>query len=141
MLFSTTAVALGLLPLAFSHPLEKRQNALPTINSPTNEAALQLALFLENLELNLYTGGFLNFTDAEYVAAGFPPGFRENVGVIADVSTCLSSPITVPDAYNYNSMRRPMLRPSAQSSPTPAKPPFLPAPTNSPIRTPSPSST
>ncbi|KAL8856226.1 MAG: hypothetical protein Q9178_007143 [Gyalolechia marmorata] len=84
MLFSTTAVALGLLPLAFSHPLEKRQNALPTVNSPTDESVLQLALFLENLELNLYTGGFLNFTDAEYVAAGFPPGFRENVGVIAD---------------------------------------------------------
>ena len=27
----------------------------------------------------------MQFTDAEYTAAGFPPGFRENVGVIASV--------------------------------------------------------
>ncbi|KAI4240223.1 MAG: hypothetical protein L6R40_005252 [Gallowayella cf. fulva] len=84
MLFPTTAVALGLLPLALSHPVEKRQNALPPVNSATDESVLQLALYLEHLELSLYTGGYTNFTDAEYTAAGFPPGFRENVGVIAD---------------------------------------------------------
>ncbi|KAL8955781.1 MAG: hypothetical protein Q9193_006487 [Seirophora villosa] len=83
MIFSVALVATALLPLAFSHPLEKRQNALPSVNSPTDESVLQLALYLENLERSLYTGGFENFTDAEYTAAGFPPGFRENVGVIA----------------------------------------------------------
>ncbi|KAL8708287.1 MAG: hypothetical protein Q9225_007625, partial [Loekoesia sp. 1 TL-2023] len=83
MIFSTVAAAFALLPLAFSHPLEKRQNALPPVNSATDESVLQLALYLEHLELSLYTGGFENFTDAEYTAAGFPPGFRENVGVIA----------------------------------------------------------
>lgn len=90
MIFSVALVATALLPLAFSHPLEKRQNALPSVNSPTDESVLQLALYLENLERSLYTGGFENFTDAEYTAQGFPPGFRENVGVIAAVSNHLS---------------------------------------------------
>ncbi|KAI4264930.1 MAG: hypothetical protein L6R35_007267 [Caloplaca aegaea] len=83
MILSIAIVATALLSLASSHPLEKRQNALPSVNSPTDGEVLQLALYLENLERNLYTGGFENFTDAEYTAAGFPPGFRENVGVIA----------------------------------------------------------
>lgn len=46
---------------------------------------LPQALYLEHLEQSLYSGGFNNFTDAEYEAAGFPAGFRENVGVIAEV--------------------------------------------------------
>ena len=50
------------------------------------------ALYLEHLEQSLYTGGFNNFTDAEYEAAGFPPGFRENVGVIAEVCPIIVSP-------------------------------------------------
>lgn len=83
MIFSAALITAALLPLAFSHPLEKRQNALPPVNSATDESVLQLALYLENLERSLYTGGYENFTDAEYTAAGFPPGFRENVGVIA----------------------------------------------------------
>ncbi|KAL8945744.1 MAG: hypothetical protein Q9222_007762 [Ikaeria aurantiellina] len=83
MLFSTAALALGLLPFALSLPVEKRQNALPPVNSGMDESVLQLALYLEHLEMNLYTGGFNNFTDEQYTAAGFPAGFRENVGVIA----------------------------------------------------------
>lgn len=85
MIFSAAIIATALLPLALSHPLEKRQNALPPVNSPVDESVLQLALYLEYLEFNLYTGGFENFTDAQYQAQGFPPGFRENVGVIAQV--------------------------------------------------------
>lgn len=86
MIFSAAIVAMASVPLAFSHPLEKRQNALPPVNSATDASVLQLALYLEHLEQNLYHGGFDNFTDAEYIADGFPPGFRENVGVIAAVS-------------------------------------------------------
>lgn len=66
-------------------PVDKRANTLPPVDSATDESVLQLALYLEHLELALYTGGYENFTDAEYTAAGFPPGFRENVGVIAQV--------------------------------------------------------
>ncbi|MCJ1367455.1 hypothetical protein MMC16_006588 [Acarospora aff. strigata] len=78
MRFARLSVAvIGLLPLAWTAPLEKR--AL----TQTEEFVLQLALFLERLEFNLYSGGFNNFTDEQYIAQGFPPGFRENVGVIA----------------------------------------------------------
>ncbi|KAM0806443.1 ferritin-like domain-containing protein, partial [Usnea florida] len=55
----------------------------PPVNSATDESVLNLALYLEHLEFALYSGGYENFTDAQYTAAGFPPGFRENVGVIA----------------------------------------------------------
>ncbi|KAI4241481.1 MAG: hypothetical protein LQ352_007439 [Teloschistes flavicans] len=75
-------VALIILPLCLSHPVKR--DALPTINSITDESVAQLAVYLEHLEFSLYTGGFENFTDAEYTAQGFPPGFRENVGVIAE---------------------------------------------------------
>ena len=82
MRFSALSFA-ALLPLAFTHPVDKRANTLPPVDSATDESVLQLALYLEHLETVLYTGGYESFTDAEYTAAGFPPGFRENVGVIA----------------------------------------------------------
>lgn len=85
MRFSQVCVAVGLAGRAIAHPLEKRQNALPPVDSMTDELVAQLALYLEHLELSLYTGGCDNFTDADYTAAGFPPGFRENVCVIAQV--------------------------------------------------------
>ena len=79
MRFSTSSLALSLLPLISTAPtlLQKR-----TI-SDSDTSVLQLALYLEHLEFHLYTGGYENFTDAEYVAAGFPSGYRDNVGVIA----------------------------------------------------------
>jgi len=91
MRFSTLALAVGLAQLAVAHPLEKRQNALPMAKSTADEMVLQLANYLENLEHELYTEGYERFTDAEYTAAGFPPGFRENVGVIAQVGQHVSS--------------------------------------------------
>lgn len=78
-------LAAGLAALAIAHPVEKRQDVLPPVDSITDEMVAQLALYLEHLELSLYTGGYENFTDAQYTAEGFPPGFRENVGVIASV--------------------------------------------------------
>ncbi|MCJ1410843.1 hypothetical protein MMC19_004929 [Ptychographa xylographoides] len=75
------ALAIGLCPLVATAPVDKRQ-ILPL--SANDESVLQLALFLENLERTLYTGGYEYFTDAQYSAEGFPPGFRENVGVIAE---------------------------------------------------------
>ena len=78
-------VAAALAALAIAHPVEKRQDVLPPVDSMTDELVAQLALYLEHLELSLYTGGYENFTVEQYTAAGFPPGFRENVGVIAQV--------------------------------------------------------
>ena len=85
-------VAAGLLGFAITHPVEKRQ-ALPPVDSMTDESILQLALYLEHLELVLYTSGYENFSDTEYTAAGFPAGFRENVGVIASVWNVIQSSI------------------------------------------------
>lgn len=68
------------LALVSGSPLGKRALSENDIN------VLQLAHYLELLELNLYTGGCNDFTDAQYTAEGFPAGFRENVCVIAGVS-------------------------------------------------------
>lgn len=79
-------LSLSLLSLAAAAPLEKRQMAL----SEDDINVLQLAHYLENLEYNLYSGGFNNFTEEQYQAAGFPAGFRDNVGVTADVCWLLN---------------------------------------------------
>lgn len=65
------------LPFISASPITKRALSDNDINT------LQLAHYLELLELNLYTGGCNNFTDDQYTATGFPAGFRENVCVIA----------------------------------------------------------
>jgi len=74
----------ALMPLASAHPLEPRQASGSL--SANDVSVAQLALFLEHLEYHLYTGGYENFTEAQYQAAGFPAGFRDNVGVIASLS-------------------------------------------------------
>ena len=116
MRFSTLALAAGLAPLALTHPLEKRQNALPTAKSTTDESVLQLANYLENLEHELYTEGYERFTDAEYTAAGFPPGFRENVGVIAQVWYSVVWRLAVNQLIpEFHSTKLPTFRPSLPS--------------------------
>ncbi|KAI4213076.1 MAG: hypothetical protein LQ351_004230 [Letrouitia transgressa] len=77
------SIVLGLLPLVAAHPVEKRQNTLPPVVSAQDASVLQLALYLEHLEQSLYHGGYNNFSEAQYTAAGFPAGFRDNVNVIA----------------------------------------------------------
>ena len=72
-------IAASLPLLVSASPLVKR--AL----SANDIAVLQLAHFLENLEYNLYSGGYEKFSAAEYTAAGFPEGFRNSVGLIAGV--------------------------------------------------------
>ncbi|KAI4158975.1 MAG: hypothetical protein LQ342_006948 [Letrouitia transgressa] len=77
------SIIISLLPLVAAHPVEKRQNALPPVISAQDASVLQLALYLEHLEQNLYHGGYNNFSEAQYTAAGFPAGFRDNINVIA----------------------------------------------------------
>lgn len=98
MRFTSACMAAGLLALAVAHPVEKRADTLPPVDSAMDESVVQLALYLEHLEFVLYSSGYDNFTDAEYTAAGFPVGFRENVGVIAQVRTnsCTASSLTKP---------------------------------------------
>ena len=78
--------SLPFLAFAAAHPIEQRGTVEKRALSANNTAVLSLALYLEHLEFALYTGGYNAFTDEQYTAAGFPAGFRDNVGVIASVS-------------------------------------------------------
>ena len=75
---------------------------MPPVISANDEAVAQLALYLEHLETVLYTGGYESFSDQQYMDAGFPPGFRENVGLIAQVC-CYSSEHPIKSAANVSS--------------------------------------
>lgn len=79
MRFSQLApAAVALTSLVHASPIQKR--AL----SANDETVLQLALYLEHLEFNLYTGGFNNYSAAQYEAQGFKPTFRDGVGLTAE---------------------------------------------------------
>ncbi|KAI4763154.1 hypothetical protein E4T52_04782 [Aureobasidium sp. EXF-3400] len=71
---------------------------------------LQLASYLENLELSLYTGGCEGITDVQWIAAGFPSTFQQDICAIAEQqqnqtgyisSTLEASGISAPQACNY----------------------------------------
>ena len=51
MRLSILALASGLLPLAVSHPLEKREDALPPVNSAVDESVLQLVRRAQAIDL------------------------------------------------------------------------------------------
>lgn len=82
----TLAAAIVVLPLSLAAPTDskivKRQAGSGSL-SQSDMNVVELALFLEHLEYNLYTGGYENFTDAQYQQYGFPAGFRDGVGVTA----------------------------------------------------------
>ncbi|KAI9812879.1 MAG: hypothetical protein M1827_004397 [Pycnora praestabilis] len=80
MRLSIISLALAALPLISAHPTATLQKRALSAN---DTAVLQLALYLEHLEFSLYSGGYQNFTEAQYEAEGFPNGFRDNVEVIA----------------------------------------------------------
>ena len=82
--------AIPLLAVATAHPIETRGILENRALSDNDTAVLSLALYLEHLEYALYTGGYDSFTDDQYTAAGFPSGFRDNVGVIASVGSSLN---------------------------------------------------
>lgn len=144
MRFALACLA-GLVASAVAAPVEKRANTLPPVDSVTDESVLQLALYLEHLELALYTGGYENFTDAEYTAAGFPAGFRENVGVIASVCSSPWPTIQEKEATVLmsicNSTKPPTRLPSAPFSKKRAILQSQHAPTHFPTTPPPPSST
>lgn len=87
----------------------------PPLNSAVEESVLQLAPYLEHLEENIYIGGFKNLIVEQYTAAGFPPRFRENVGVIAEVSSLSNELDPAQIADSILSTRLPTSSPSALS--------------------------
>lgn len=88
----TGLVAIGGLSLALALPVEeaagkvKRADELPPVVSANDRSVLSLALFLEHLETALYSGAHERFSEADFESAGFPKGFRDGVGLIAEVS-------------------------------------------------------
>jgi len=66
-------------------PISKRALSDNDINT------LQLALYMEHIELSLYSEGCNVFTDAQFTAGGFPTGFHSNICVIAGVSRAVRS--------------------------------------------------
>jgi len=89
-----TFVVMAVLPFSLAAPMDGgvvgRQSSSGTLSqsnsgtlSQSDMNIVELALFLEHLEYNLYTGGFENFTEEQYEQFGFPAGFRDGVGVTA----------------------------------------------------------
>lgn len=83
MKFTLLSSLACLATLSSASPLEKRQSLSLSSLSANDVTVLQLALYLEHLESSLYSGGYANFTDAQYTAAGLPFPFRKNINVTA----------------------------------------------------------
>ena len=77
-----TTIAAAFL-LSFASAIPYKRAATSTL-SANDESVLNLAIYLEHLEYALYSSAYNDFTDAQYLAAGLPSGFRDNVGVIAE---------------------------------------------------------
>lgn len=74
---TTIMLFISLLSVALAAPTKRSLSA-------NDVAVVQLANYLENLEFGLYTLGATKYSDAEYMQAGFPSGYREEVQLIAD---------------------------------------------------------
>lgn len=100
MRFTNMLAAAAAAQVAVASPIEKRQMAL----SANDIFVVQLAHFLENLEFNLYTGGFKAFSEEQFQAAGFPRNFSRSVQLISSV--CRSSSSTIDETNMLRSTRR-----------------------------------
>lgn len=81
MKYSLVALALSCASASPIALAEKRQASGAL--SANDVAVLQLALYLEHLETSLYSGGYANFTEAQYEADGLPFPNRQNINVTA----------------------------------------------------------
>lgn len=83
-LFATTA---AIASTVTASPLNRGAGLAQTGASGSLSAndvlVVQLATYLEHLETSLYSGGYANFTEAQYDASGLPAPFRENMNVTA----------------------------------------------------------
>lgn len=68
----------ALITLASAGPIAKRQ-----ADGVTDVGILNYALTLEHLEKKFYEEGLANYTQAEFIAAGFPDPFYDNLKEIS----------------------------------------------------------
>lgn len=77
---------LFLLPLLLATLVTAAPTVLPTISRALSSAdvnTLTLALYIKNLEHELFLRGCNGFADVDYQNSGFGEGFRSEVCVIA----------------------------------------------------------
>lgn len=92
MLFSRVLPFVAAFGFAFAAPLETRQDTVTDYNVPPggDVTILNYALALEYLERKFYMEGLANFTQADFVNAGFPDPFYSNLKQIYyDEQVCL----------------------------------------------------
>lgn len=83
-LLTLAAAAAAVLPFSLAAPIDMKITRRQSGSlSQSDMNVVELALFLEHLEYNLYTEGYENFTDAQYSQYGFPAGFRDGIGLTA----------------------------------------------------------
>jgi len=88
MYFSSAIAALLAASFSAAAPVERR---LPTPTGITDITILNYALTLEYLERAFYRGGLATFSEADFVAAGFPDPFYANLKeVYSDEQTHVS---------------------------------------------------
>ncbi|CAD0089719.1 unnamed protein product [Aureobasidium vineae] len=96
-----------LLQLALTISYTASSPILRRALSQNDIIGLQLASYLENMELSLYTDGCEHINDAQWLAAGFPSTFQQDICAIAEnqtgyiSSTLESNGISAPQPCNY----------------------------------------
>ncbi|KAI4723359.1 hypothetical protein E4T48_00539 [Aureobasidium sp. EXF-10727] len=99
-----------LLQLALTISYTASSPILRRAFSQNDIIGLQLASYLENMELSLYTDGCEHINDAQWLAAGFPSTFHQDICTIAQQqqnqtgyisSTLESNGISAPQPCNY----------------------------------------
>ena len=93
MRYSFVAALLAGASLVLGSPVEKRQEYAMDFNAPPggDVTILNYALTLEYLERKFYQEGLANYTQAQFVAAGFPDPFYKNLKEIYyDEQVCSS---------------------------------------------------
>ena len=81
MRYSSLIPALAATSFVAAAPVEERQAVATDFNPPPggDTTILNYALTLEYLERKFYDEGLSNYTQADFVAAGFPDPFYKNL--------------------------------------------------------------
>lgn len=81
MRYSSLIPALAAASFVVAHPIEERAAVAMDFNPPPggDTTILNYALTLEYLERKFYMEGLANYTQADFVGAGFPDPFYDNL--------------------------------------------------------------
>ncbi|KAI9056189.1 hypothetical protein LZ554_001117 [Drepanopeziza brunnea f. sp. 'monogermtubi'] len=83
MKYASSSIAAFLAAAASANPVISRRQAAAAAAAVTDVGILNYALTLEHLEDKFYREGLANYTQADFVAAGFPDPFYANLQEIS----------------------------------------------------------